>query len=185
MNYKLDFIQDKYNSLILEYDLSELLNIPDTLATLSKTKDNDLLLVNTIKSSILPHLPRDLTDYKREKLLELLKEVHDLSFNIIDSNDHITYKGNSIITEENNEIDVPTLKIEDLNLVELLNSKQDLEIKLQTVNLELDKQLTSAWIIINEKLNQLNEIKSKWEELSASHLDSDAINTIYTASLTN
>lgn len=188
MTYKLNFYSDAYNELIQEYEINELLSIPESLATLPKSKDNDLFIVNTLKSTILPLLPRDLEDFKRVKLLELLKEIHDLSFNFIDSNNKITYSGSPLKVDNTSEeiiLDSPPYSVKDLNLVELLKSKQSLEKELNTVNQELDIQLASAWEIINNKLAELNDIKTKWEKLSASQLDSDAINIIHSASLIN
>lgn len=190
MTYKLHFYNSKYNELIVEYELTELDSIPESLATLTKSKDNDLLIVNTIKASILPYLPRDINDYKRERILALLKEVHELSFSIVNSDNQITYQGKPIekektesSTDEIDYVEVPShrLSVQDLNLVELLKSKQYLDEELQKVNTELDKQLITAWEIINTKLAELNTIKSKWETLNANQLDSDAITSIYSA----
>lgn len=182
MNYKIVFHNTDFNDLILEYNLNELLNIPESIAKLTKNKENDLFIINTLKSCVIPHLPRDINDPSREKILQLLKEIHYLSFSIYDSNNTVIYKG-STLTEENtpllnNEVQQTSLNVEDFNLVNLLKSKQSLEYELKTVNIQLDNELAIAWDKINQKLIELNSIKNKWEKLSANQLDIEAISII-------
>jgi hypothetical protein len=177
-NLQLYFYDDKTRSIIKEYEIK--LNLPSNFSNLAKSKDNDALIINTVKTIILEYLPRELEDPKRIALLSVLKQVHEHYFDVISEDKKVVYAGQlkKLMTEDTPEVINENRSLTELNLLDLLQKKELLETELTQVNKVLDKTLEEAWVVIDARLRQLKSIQEQWRTLSANTLGSKNLKAV-------
>lgn len=150
----------EFNAESINTFLNESLSEPITLHNSFLDIEDNLEKLNTLKTEFSYAL-KDFRMSNNTKFLEVFSNLQSGEYIILNEKGQLVYEG---VSFKDQSINLPTVSIEDYNLLELVEERKNLQERLVVVNGHIVNRLTESLDIFDDVINKLEELKGTWSE---------------------